>query len=75
MHRRGSGWTAKAASSTNIFVEQLWRSLEYECVYLHASVPACWETGSERPELALENASRFTTTSARILRLAANHLP
>jgi hypothetical protein len=47
MHRRGSGWTAKAASSTNIFVEQLWRSLEYECVYLHASVPACWETGSE----------------------------
>ncbi|MDG1969533.1 MAG: IS3 family transposase [Paracoccaceae bacterium] len=26
----------------NIFVEQLWRSLKYECVYLHA-----WETGSE----------------------------
>ena len=26
----------------NIFVERLWRSLKYECVYLHA-----WETGSE----------------------------
>lgn len=26
----------------NIFVERLWRSLQYECVYLHA-----WETGSE----------------------------
>ena len=26
----------------NIFVERLWRSLEYECVCLHA-----WETGSE----------------------------
>lgn len=26
----------------NIFVKRLWRSLKYECVYLHA-----WETGSE----------------------------
>ncbi len=26
----------------NIFVERLWRSLKYECVYLHT-----WETGSE----------------------------
>jgi putative transposase len=26
----------------NIFVERLWRSIKYECVYLHA-----WETGSE----------------------------
>ncbi len=26
----------------NIFVERLWRSLKYECVYLHAR-----ETGSE----------------------------
>ena len=26
----------------NIFVERLWRSLKYECLYLHA-----WETGSE----------------------------
>jgi len=29
----------------NIFVERLWRSLKYECVYLHA-----WETGSEAKE-------------------------
>ena len=26
----------------NIFIERLWRSLKYECVYLHA-----FETGSE----------------------------
>lgn len=26
----------------NIFVERLWRSLGYECVYLHA-----WENGSQ----------------------------
>ena len=26
----------------NVFVERLWRSLKYECVYLHA-----FETGSE----------------------------
>jgi putative transposase len=26
----------------NILIERLWRSLKYECVYLHA-----WETGSE----------------------------
>ena len=26
----------------NIFVERLWGSLKYECVYLHA-----WKTGSE----------------------------
>lgn len=26
----------------NIFIERLWRSLEHECVYLHA-----WETGSQ----------------------------
>ncbi|ASP21797.1 integrase core domain protein [Antarctobacter heliothermus] len=26
----------------NIFIERLWRTLRYECVYLHA-----WETGSE----------------------------
>ncbi|MEL6419601.1 MAG: transposase, partial [Pseudomonadota bacterium] len=29
-------------SIDNIFVERLWRSLKYECLYLHA-----WETGSE----------------------------
>jgi putative transposase len=27
---------------TNTFVERLWRSQKYECVYLHA-----WETGTE----------------------------
>lgn len=26
----------------NTFIERLWRSLKYECVYLHA-----WETGSQ----------------------------
>ncbi|TYC80502.1 transposase [Stappia sp. BW2] len=26
----------------NIFIERLWRTLKYECVYLYA-----WETGSE----------------------------
>ena len=26
----------------NVFIERLWRSLQYECVYLHA-----WETGSQ----------------------------
>ena len=31
-----------AGRRINIFVERLWRSLRYECVYLHA-----WETGSE----------------------------
>lgn len=25
----------------NVFIERLWRSLKYECVYLHA-----WDTGS-----------------------------
>lgn len=30
-----------AGQGINIFVERLWRSLKYECVYLHA-----WETGS-----------------------------
>ena len=32
----------------NVFIERLWRSLKYECIYLHA-----FETGSElRAELA-----------------------
>ena len=31
-----------AGQGINIFVERLWRSLKYECVYLPA-----WETGSE----------------------------
>jgi putative transposase len=32
----------KGGCLDNIFIERLWRSLKYECVYLHA-----WETGSQ----------------------------
>ena len=32
----------KARYLDNIFIERLWRSLKYECVYLHA-----WEVGSQ----------------------------
>ena len=32
----------KARYLDNIFIERLWRSLKYECVYLYA-----WETGSQ----------------------------
>ena len=32
----------KARYIDNIFIKRLWRSLKYECVYLHA-----WETGSQ----------------------------
>ena len=32
----------KARYLDNFFIERLWRSLKYECVYLHA-----WETGSQ----------------------------
>ena len=32
----------RCRATENIFVERLWRSMKYECVYLHA-----WETGSE----------------------------
>jgi putative transposase len=32
----------KARYLDNIFTERLWRSLKYECVYLHA-----WESGSQ----------------------------
>jgi len=33
---------AAYTQSLNVFIERLWRSLKYECVYLHA-----FETGSE----------------------------
>lgn len=36
----------------NIFIERLWRSLKYECVYLHA-----WGTGSQ----ATADVSRWVT--------------
>jgi len=38
----GISMDGKGRFLDNIFVERLWRSLKYECVYLHA-----WETGSE----------------------------
>ena len=38
---RGS-MDGKGRCIDNIFIERLWRSLKYECVYLHA-----WETGSQ----------------------------
>ncbi|MQY44460.1 transposase, partial [Epibacterium sp. SM1969] len=38
----GQRMDGKGRFLDNIFVERLWRSLKYECVYLHA-----WETGSE----------------------------
>jgi len=37
-----SRWMVVAAGWTNVFIERLWRSLKYECVYLNA-----FETGSE----------------------------
>ena len=42
---KGSTWRLSSRSGRcldNIFIERLWRSLKYECVYLHA-----WETGSQ----------------------------
>jgi transposase InsO family protein len=38
----GQWMDGKGRFLDNIFVERLWRSLKYECVYLHA-----WETGAE----------------------------
>ena len=38
----GQWMDGKGRFLDNIFVERLWRSVKYECVYLHA-----WETGSE----------------------------
>ena len=39
----------------NVFIERLWRSLKYECVYLHA-----FETGSE---LRINTALRIPRTA------------
>jgi putative transposase len=36
------GAAGKGRFLDSIFIERLWRSVPYECVYLHA-----WETGSE----------------------------
>ena len=38
----GQRMDGKGRCLDNIFIERLWRSLKYECVYLHA-----WETGSQ----------------------------
>jgi putative transposase len=38
-HRIASQYDCRAAD--NIFIERLWRTPKYECVYLYA-----WETGS-----------------------------
>jgi putative transposase len=34
--------TSKGRFPNIVFIKRLWRSLKYECVYLHA-----WETGSQ----------------------------
>ncbi|OUS35165.1 hypothetical protein A9Q94_13640 [Rhodobacterales bacterium 56_14_T64] len=38
----GSEWRGKGRLLDNIFIERLWHSMKYECVYLHA-----WESGSD----------------------------
>ena len=40
-HTMIAAWKRQAVDG-NVFIERLWRSLKYECVYLHA-----FETGSE----------------------------
>jgi putative transposase len=54
----------------NIFIERLWRTLKYECVYLHA-----WETGSEAKHWHSELDGPSTITNAHIRPLAAGHQP
>ncbi|MBM7070290.1 IS3 family transposase [Actibacterium sp. 188UL27-1] len=39
----------------NIFVERLWQSLKYECVYLHA-----WETGAETRDTIAKRVAFYT---------------
>jgi putative transposase len=53
----------------NNFIERLWRSLKYECVYLHA-----WETGSQA-RLASGAGSPSTTTITHIMPMAVNRPP
>jgi len=68
MHCWGSEWTAKAASLTI--------SLSNGCGgRLSMNASTCMPgKPDQRPELASENGSSSTTTSARILLLATNHL-
>ena len=53
----------------NIFIERLWRSLKYECVYLHA-----WETGSQA-KAGVGRWIPFTTTSGLTPPMADNRPP
>ena len=53
----------------NIFVERLWRSMKYECVYLHA-----WETGSEA-RAGIGKWMEFYNHKRPHSPLAANHRP
>ncbi|MFV2034784.1 MAG: hypothetical protein ACC631_06700 [Halocynthiibacter sp.] len=57
---------AKGRFPDDILVERLWRSLQYECVYLHAWL-------AQRRMRALANGWSSTTKSARIPHLAASH--
>ena len=70
-HLRRSGvrisMDGKGRFLDNIFVERLWRSLKYECVYLHA-----WETGSEA-KAGVRKWIEFYNHKPRTLLLAANH--
>ena len=54
----------------NVFIERLWRSLKYECVYLHA-----WETGSQAKAGIGGWMSCLTTTIDPTRPMAASHPP
>lgn len=58
-------WTAGGRWRDNIYIERFWRSMKYECIYLHA-----YETGSQARE-ASANGSAFTTASDLIPRMAS----
>ena len=45
----------------NVFIERLWRSLKYECVYLHA-----FETGSELRAGRIDEIGGMTTTRTEL---------
>jgi len=72
----GKGWFLD-----NMFIEQLWRPIKYECIYLHAWVSGSeairWDqkVASRRCEHRLPTNKRSSTiTSAHILPLAVSHL-
>ncbi|XQZ51980.1 hypothetical protein E2979_01325 (plasmid) [Paracoccus yeei] len=53
----------------NVFIERLWRSLKYECVYLHA-----WETGLQARQPSATG-SHSTTTGGLIPPMAGSRPP